>query len=239
MNGELKEIWVYLAASPLLALTLTLVAYQAGVWLYTRSGKNPLVNPVLLAVGAIVGLLHISGTAYGTYFEGAQFVHFLLGPATVALAIPLYRQLHQVRRSLLAISVAVICGSVTAAASAVAVGWALGASEVTLLSLAPKSATTPVAMGISEQVGGLPSLTAVAVILTGIIGAMAGNGLLRRLQIGDERARGLAMGVASHGIGTAQALQVSGVMGAFSGLAMGLNALATAVVIPLLVRLWS
>ncbi len=239
MNRELQEIWVYLAASPLLALTLTLVAYQAGVWLYTRSGKNPLVNPVLIAVCVIVGLLHLSGTAYGTYFEGAQFVHFLLGPATVALAIPLYRQLHQVRRSLLAISVAVICGSVTAAASAVAVGWVLGASEITLLSLAPKSATTPVAMGISEQVGGLPSLTAVAVILTGIIGAMAGNGLLRRLRIGDERARGIAMGVASHGIGTAQALQVSSVMGAFSGLAMGLNALATAVVIPLLVRLWS
>lgn len=238
MNGDLEEIWVYLSASPLLALTLTLVAYQLGLWLYKKAGSNPLFNPVLFAVCAIVLLLTITGTDYATYFEGAQFVHFLLGPATVALAIPLYQQLHQVRRSLLAILVAVSCGSITAAASAIAIGWAMGASSTTLLSLAPKSATTPVAMGISEQVGGLPSLTAVAVILTGIIGAMAGKGLLGLLGITDARATGLAMGVAAHGIGTAQALQIGSVAGAFSGLAMGLNALATAVVIPLLVKLW-
>ncbi|MBK8909530.1 MAG: LrgB family protein [Rhodospirillales bacterium] len=237
MTTDLQAIWVYLAASPLLALTLTVLAYLGGTWLYRLSGSNALVNPVLIAVVALVGLLWLTGTDYRTYFEGAQFVHFLLGPATVALAVPLYRQVQQVRRSLLAILVAVISGALTAAASAVGIAWLLGASEKTVLSLAPKSVTAPVAMGISEQLGGLPTLTAVVVILTGITGAMTATGLLRLLRIRDERAAGLAIGVAAHGIGTARAFQVSDVAGAFSGLAMGLNALATAILIPLLYRL--
>jgi predicted murein hydrolase (TIGR00659 family) len=238
VTTELERIWVYLSASPLLALTLTLVAYQFGSWLHLKSGRNPLVNPVLLAVIAIVTLLSLSGTSYSTYFEGAQFVHFLLGPATVALAVPLYQQLHLVRRSAKAILVAVLCGSVTAGISAAGISWALGASRETILSLAPKSATTPVAMGVSEQIGGLPSLTAVAVILTGILGAMAGQGVLRLMKIHDDRAIGVAIGVTAHGIGTARALQASTVAGAFSGLAMGLNAIATAVLIPAIVNMF-
>jgi predicted murein hydrolase (TIGR00659 family) len=237
VNEEIKAIWVYLAASPLLALTLTLMTYQFGQWLYSKSGHNPLVNPVLIAVVIIVGLLAVTETSYTTYFEGAQFVHFLLGPATVALAIPLYHRLQQVRHSLPAITVALFCGSATAALSAVGIGWLLGASRETLLSLAPKSATTPVAMGIAEQLGGLPSLTAAAVIITGVIGAMVGSGLLKLFKVDDDKAVGVAMGVASHGIGTARALELSTMAGAFSGLAMGLNALATAVLVPLLIGL--
>jgi predicted murein hydrolase (TIGR00659 family) len=234
MNGELQAIWVYLAASPLLTLTLTLLAYQGGLWLHAKSNHNALVNPVLVAMSVIVALLTLTGTQYSTYFDGAQFVHFLLGPATVALAIPLYRQVQQVRKSLLAITVAVTCGSLTAALTAVGIAWLLGASTQTMLSLAPKSVTTPVAMGISEQLGGLPTLTAVAVILTGIIGAMTATGLLKMLGINNSQAGGLAIGVASHGIGTARAFQINEVAGAFSGLAMGLNALATALLLPLL-----
>jgi predicted murein hydrolase (TIGR00659 family) len=238
MTSGLQEIWVYLAASPLLALTLTLLAYLGGLWLYRRSGQNPLVNPVLIAVVALVGLLVATGTDYRTYFDGAQFVHFLLGPATVALAIPLYRQVQQVKKSLLAIVVAVIGGSLTAAASAVAIAWLLGASRETILSMAPKSVTAPVAMGIAERIGGLPTLTAVVVILTGITGAMTATTVLGLLRIDDQRAGGLAIGVASHGIGTARAFQIGEVAGAFAGLAMGLNALATAILIPLLFRLF-
>jgi predicted murein hydrolase (TIGR00659 family) len=239
LRGEVPRALEQMAASPLLSLTLTLLAYKTGLWLYSKSNQNPLANPVLIAVCGLVALLSLTGTDYHTYFEGAQFVHFLLGPATVALAIPLYRQVQLVRKSAVAISVAVICGSLTATLTAVGIGWLLGASEQTLLSLAPKSVTTPVAMGISEQLGGLPSLTAVAVILTGIVGAMAGSGLLKLMRIDDSRAGGLAIGVASHGIGTARALQINEVAGAFSGLAMGLNALATAVLIPVLFRLFS
>ncbi|OJJ11230.1 hypothetical protein BKI51_15305 [Alphaproteobacteria bacterium AO1-B] len=238
MEGELREIWVYLSASPLLALTLTLVAYQVGFWIYRRAGFNPLLNPVLIAVVLLVSLLLVTDTQYSVYFEGAQFVHFMLGPATVALALPLYRQLERVRRSSLAILASLLAGSLTAAISAVGIAALFGASKETLVSLAPKSVTAPVAMGISEQLGGLPSLTAVLVILTGITGAALGPLLLNLMGVKDMAARGLAIGTASHGIGTARALQVSELAGAFSGLAMGLNALATAILLPLVWKLF-
>ncbi len=231
---NLREIWVYLAASPLLHLTLTLAAYSAGYALYRRLRFNPLVNPVLIAVALTVSILLLTGTSYQTYFQGAQFVHFLLGPATVALAVPLYRHMERVRRSGLAIFASVVAGSITAAASAIAIVWLLGGSRYSIVSIGPKSATAAVAMGIAEQLGGLPSLTAALVILTGILGAMLGPPLLNRLGIKDWAARGLAMGVASHGIGTASALQVNEVAGAFAGLAMGLNAFATSVLLPAL-----
>ena len=235
---DFTEVWVYLSASPLLFLTLTLAAFQAGSWIYERSGHKPFLNPVMTAVILLVAILTLTQTPYPTYFEGAQFVHFLLGPATVALAIPLFRQFERVRRSALALITSLLCGSLTAIGSAVGLGWALGASRETLLSLAPKSVTAPVAMGITEQLGGLPSLTAVLVILTGILGAVTGPMVLNLLRIRDWRARGLALGTASHGIGTARALQVNELAGAFSGLAMGLNALATAILLPLLWRLF-
>jgi predicted murein hydrolase (TIGR00659 family) len=238
MSTNLRDVWVYLAASPLLHLTLTVLAYQAGNWVYRRGGLNPLLNPVLLAVLVLVVVLMATGTEYRTYFEGAQFVHFLLGPATVALAIPLYRQIEQVRRSAAAILSSIIVGSLTASFSAVVVLRLLGGQWDTALSIAPKSVTAPVAMGVSEQLGGLPSLTAVLVLFTGVFGAMLGPPLLNLLRVRDWRARGLAIGTASHGIGTARALQINEVAGAFSGLAMGLNALATAILLPLLWRLF-
>ena len=237
MGEGLTQIWVYLSTTPLLGLTLTLVAYQAGMWVYTRTKLNPLFNPVLIAVLVLVGLLLGTGTDYRTYFDGAQFVHFMLGPATVALAVPLYQQFQKVRGSFLMIVTAILAGSLTAVASAIAVAWAFGVSRETLLSIAPKSVTAPIAMGIAEATGGVPSLTAVLVILTGILGAVLGTWTLNLLRIKDWRARGLAVGTASHGIGTARALQVNEIAGAFASLAMGLNGLATAVLLPLVLSL--
>lgn len=237
MEGEFYEVWVYLSEQPLLGLTLTLIAYQAGLWVFNKAGMSPLANPVLLAVIVLVALLWVTETPYQTYFEGAQFVHFLLGPATVALAVPLYNNLRQVRRAALPLGAALIAGSVTAAGSAVGIAWVLGGTQSTLASLAPKSVTTPVAMGIAEQLGGLPSLTAVLVILTGIVGAVFATWTLDALRIRDWRARGFATGLAAHGIGTARAFQLNEVAGAFASLAMGLNAIATALLLPLLIRL--
>ena len=188
------------------------------------------------AVALLIGLLQLTGTPYQTYFNGAQFVHFLLGPATVALAIPLYRQRERLKTLALPILVALLVGVVTAALSAVALGILFGADAKTLISLAPKSVTAPVAMGIGEKLGGIPSLTAVLVISTGIIGAVFGNGLLRLLRCRDDAVKGFAMGLSAHGIGTTRAFQVSPVMGAFSGLAMALSAFATALILPPLLR---
>ena len=238
MSGRIADIWVYLSASPLLWLTATLLAYQGAYWIYRKTAMNPLANPVAIAVAALVALLWSTGTPYATYFEGAQFVHFLLGTATVALAVPLYANLETLRRNLLPLGGALIAGSVTAAVTAVGIGWALGASRETLLSLAPKSATAPIAMGVAEKLGGLPSLTAVLVVTTGILGAVLARGTLDLLRVEDHAVRGFAVGLAAHGIGTARAFQVSEKMGAFAGLAMGLNGLLTAFLFPLLLGLW-
>ena len=236
MNGRLSDIWVYLSASPLLGLTVTLVAYQAAYWLYQRARFHPLLNPVAVTVALIATALTLTHTPYGTYFSGAQFIHFLLGPATVALAIPLYGQWDRLRREWKSLTLALVCGSATASASAVLLAWTLGAGPVTLKSLAPKSVTTPIAMGIAEKIGGLPSLTAVLVVCTGIIGAVLAKYILDALHIADHAARGFAVGVAAHGIGTARAFQVSEEAGAFAGLGMGLNGVLTALTVPL--ALW-
>ena len=237
MIASPREIWVYLAASPLLNLTMTLVAYLVGDYLFRKSGQKAIFNPVLIAILILVTILLATGASYDTYFEGAQFVHFLLGPATVALAVPLYRQFDRVRHSGPAILVSLLAGSVTAIVSATLITWLLGAPQNVVASIAPKSVTTPIAMGISEQIGGLPSLTAVLVILTGILGAMFGTAILERVGVRDASAQGFALGLTSHGIGTARALQVGEVAGAFSALAMGLNGLATSLLAPLLVHL--
>ncbi|MGB0683955.1 MAG: LrgB family protein [Magnetovibrionaceae bacterium] len=238
ITGDVFDLWVYLGSQPLTGLTVTLVAYCIGDWVHRKTGRFPLLNPVLIAVLILIGYLKLTGLDYARYFEGAQFVHFMLGPATVALAIPLYQQFDKVRKSALALLVALVAGSISAAGSAVGIAWALGASAQTLASIAPKAVTTPIAMGISRELGGLPSLTAVLVILTGVLGAMFGTWTLNALRIKDWRARGFAMGVAAHGIGTARAFQVNPVAGAFSGLAMGLNGLATALLLPLLYKLF-
>ena len=237
MTSRIGEIWVYLSATPLLGLTLTLLTYQGAVWLSRRCRNHPMANPVLIAVAALVTLLAITGTPYQTYFDGAQFVHFLLGPATVALAIPLYAQIGRLKRMIGPMLVALLIGSLTAAGSAVIVGRILGASDATLYSLAPKSVTTPIAMGIAEHIGGLPSLTAVLVILTGILGAVGAQGLYALLKLDDPAVRGFALGVASHGIGTARAFQLSEQTGAFAALAMGLNGLLTAAMLPVVMPL--
>jgi len=234
MNADLGQIWVYLSASPLLGLTVTLLAYQGAFWIYQRSGAHPLANPVLIAVFVLVLFLTLTATSYETYFAGAQFVHFLLGPATVALAIPLYTQFRRVRAMLLPVLAGLLAGSLTAIASAVLVARLFDASPSTQLSLAPKSVTTPIAMGIAERIGGIPSLTAVLVIVTGILGAVGARYVFDAMRVRDPAIRGFAIGVASHGIGTARAFQVNEQSGAFAALAMGLNGALTALLVPAL-----
>lgn len=237
MTPEIQQVWVYLSASPLLWLTATLLAYQLAYALYVRSKFNPLANPVAIAVALLVLVLTVTRTEYTTYFEGAQFVHFLLGPATVALAIPLYQQFEKMRRNWFALLASAVIGSGAAIATAMGVAWALGASPATVLSLAPKAVTTPIAMGVAEKIGGLPSLTAVLVIVTGILGAVSARWIFNLLKIRDASVRGFALGVTSHGIGTARAFQVSEEMGAFSGLAMGASGVLTALLLPFVLRL--
>ena len=220
-----------------LALAGTVAAYSLAVAGYDRLRRPAVLNPVLVAIVLVAAVLALTGTDYDDYFDGAQPLHVLLGPATVALAVPLHRQRTRIRAALLPLGAGLATGVVAAVAAALLVPRLLGAPQVLVLSLGPKSATTPVAIGLAEQVGGLPSLAAALAILTGIGGAVAGPRLLDLLRVRDPAARGFALGVASHGIGTARALQDGEREGAFAGLGLGLGALATVVVLPLLVLL--
>jgi putative effector of murein hydrolase len=212
--ADLFHLWVYLAASPLLWLTVTIGVYLMAQQAAALSGNNPLVNPVLISIVTIVLLLIVTRTDYRVYFAGAQFVHFTLGPATVALGVPLYRNRALVRQAALPIIAALLVGAPTAMLSAVWIASAFGAPMTLKLALIPKSVTAGIAMGIARQIGGDPTLTAVFVISTGI-----------------------AAGLSAHGIGTARAFQVDDVAGAFAGLAMALNGLMTAVGAPLILAL--
>ena len=230
------ELWTQLAGSPLLGLTATLLAYLAGVWLFKRSGQKPLCNPVLIAIVLLSLLLWATGTPYQRYFDGAQFIHFLLGPATVALAVPLHAYWRRLRQMALPLVAGLLAGSATAAFSAMGLARLFGASPETVFSLGPKSVTTPIAMGVAEQIGGIPSLTAVLVILTGILGAMCFPSFFRLLGIRNHATQGFAVGLTAHGLGTARAFLVSEEMGAFSALGMGLNGVLTAVALPLILH---
>jgi predicted murein hydrolase (TIGR00659 family) len=231
------ELWVYLSASPLIWLTMTLCTWIAASEVSARLGRHPLASPVLSSILILSTTLWLFDVPYERFFAGAQFVHFLLGPATVAIAVPLWRQWNEVRRVLLPIAAALVGGSLVAVGSVLLLGHAVGLSREVLLSFLPKSATAGVAMAISESLGGNPSLTAVLVILTGIIGALIVTPLMNAMRITDYPARGFAAGLTSHGIGTARAYDVDPTAGLFAGIAMALNAVATAVLVPLVVRL--
>jgi predicted murein hydrolase (TIGR00659 family) len=232
MNANPFSLWVYLSQTPLLWLTVTLVVYAVADAISLATHRHPLMNPVLHSIWIIGVFLHVTGTSYTTYFGGAQFVHFLLGPATVALAVPLYENRKTVMSAIVPMLMALVVGCVTAIVSVVLFAEAAGLPREIVLSLAPKSVTAGVAMGISETLGANPAITAVATVLTGIMGAIVVTPTMNRLGITDFRARGFAVGLASHGIGTARAFQVDEVAGVFAGIAMGLNALVTSLLVP-------
>ncbi len=235
--NSLNSIWVYLAQTPLLWLSITLIMYWLALQVYMGCKQWPLLNPVLLSMLALATLLKLTGTAYQTYFDGAQFVHFLLGPTTVALAIPLYQYSDRLKKYGWPLLLALFIGASVGIVSVWALARLTGLSDNIFLSMLPKSITTPIAMGISQEIGGLASLTAVLVILTGIVGGVTAPVMFKWLRIQDNSVQGFAMGLASHGIGTARALQINAEMGAFAGLAMGLNGMSTAVLIPLFISI--
>lgn len=228
-----QQTWDWLTTSPLFGLTLTLGAYAVGRWAHRRTG-NAVLQPVLVAIVVIATVLLVADVPYRDYLHGGDFVSFWLGPATVALALPLHQEWHLVRRAALPILTGVVAGTVVSVVSAVLVTRAAGASHTLQLTMAPKAATTPVSIAVSGQVGGIPALTAVLTILAGITGAVAGPWVLDRLRVRDPRARGIALGAVSHGVGTSRALHESRTEGAFSALSMALTALATSLLVPLL-----
>ena len=235
------ELWIYLSATPLFGLTATLVVYVLAQAAYMHLKQAPWANPVLWTVVVLASGLWVSGVPYPTYFAGAQFIHFLLGPAVVSLAWPLWQRRHELRQRWARLLLAAVAGGATASLSALLLAWAFGLPSDVTLSLVPKSVTAPVAMGIAEKIGGIPALAAVFAVITGLVGALAGKYLFHALRIPVDSegwaARGFALGTAAHGIGAARALQVNSDAGAYAGLALGLQVVLASLLMPLIFKL--
>ncbi|QEQ96006.1 LrgB family protein [Neptunomonas concharum] len=232
------EFWVFFTAKPLFWLIITIVVFVCSVALNKRAGGSPLLHPVLVALSLIIVFLLLTKTSYETYFEGAQFIHFLLGPATVALAVPLYDHFERVRQMWLPLLVSCLVGAITAIVTVLAVGMFFDLPVGALLSLAPKSVTSPIAIGIAEKIGGFPSLAAGLVLITGAMGCLLAPMLFTFLKVDDDAVKGFSMGLAAHGFGTASAFEISALAGAFSGLAMGMTGLLTAFILPVVVSMF-
>ncbi len=235
---DFVQLWVFLSTTPLFGLTLTLAAYVLAHAFYVRVGQAPWANPVPWTVVLIAALLLASGTPYPTYFSGAQFIHFLLGPAVVAMAWPLWQRREELRRRWLAILVAGLAGGFTAAGSAVVIGWAFGMPADILASLSAKGVTAPVAMGIAEKVGGIPALAAVFAVLTGMLGSMGGKYIFDGLGVKPMTARGFALGTCAHGLGAARAMQVDREAGAYASLGLGVQVVLASLLTPLVFKLF-
>lgn len=223
--------------SPLVFLLITLLAYRLGVWLRDRTGGHPLAQPVLVAIVLVGALVLALDVDPADYRAGTTLIAFWLGPATVALAVPLHRQVRRLRGLVLPILLGIGLGALVSILTAWGLVALAGGGEELARTMSTKSATTPVSIALSETIGGIPALSAVFSVIAGVVGAVVGPTVLSWLGIRDERARGVALGSVSHGIGTSRALHESETEGAFSGLAMGLTALATSLWLPLVAML--
>ncbi len=218
--------------------TATLVAYAAAVWLYQRSGHHLLCLPVLTGTALVLGVLALSHTGYPVYAEATRALRWLTGPAIIALAVPLYRQAALLRRMAWPLLGALVAGCLASVSGTLALAKALGTPMSFAWSLAPKAATMPIAMQAAERAGGVPAVAALAVVATAVLGTFMAGPLLRLLRVDDDTTRSFALGLVAHAIGTARALQTTPQSVAFAALAMGLNGVATALVLALLARWW-
>jgi predicted murein hydrolase (TIGR00659 family) len=236
---SIVEIWVYLSGSPLFALFITLAAYQIGLWIYKSTKQNPLANPVAIAVILVATVIQSIGMPYSSYFEGAQFIHFLLGSATVSLAIPIYRGLASLKGRSIPLLFSLIAGGLVSIFSAVNIAALLGADSSITGAMYPKSVTAPIAMGIAERIGVSPTLTAIFAVATGILGAILAPFVLNALGMKAWWQRGFAIGIAAHGIGTSRAFSIHPEAGTYASLAMGLNGVMSAVAIPIIYHMFN
>ena len=236
---SIVEIWVYLSGSPLFALFITLAAYQIGLWIYKSTKQNPLANPVAIAIILVATIIQSIDMPYSSYFEGAQFIHFLLGSATVSLAIPIYRGLSSLKGRSIPLIFSLIAGGLVSIFSAVNIASLLGAGSSITGAMYPKSVTAPIAMGIAERIGVSPTLTAIFAVATGILGAILAPFVLNALGMKEWWQRGFAFGIGAHGIGTSRAFSIHPEAGTYASLALGMNGVISAVAIPIIYHLFN
>lgn len=217
--------------SEIFILTLVIGVYVGAVWLYKKT-KLSLLHPLLISIPVLAAITHLLGISYPSLERGSRIISFMLGPTVVVLGYLLYEQVAQLKANTVSIVTSVFVGCLTGIFSVIFIARYFGAAPVLIASLEPKSVTTPIAMSIAERSGGIPSIAAVVVIVVGIFGGVVGPFILEKLGIRSKIAKGLALGAAAHGLGTARAMELGTIEGAVSGLAMGVMGLMTAVLVP-------
>lgn len=225
-----------LIGSQLFLLTFTIGIYMLSLWLFRRT-RVGLLHPLITSAAVIIVFLLATGISYEQYHNATALIDFMLGPSVVALGYAMYRQIEQLKANAVSIVTSVVVGSVVGIVSVIAIIRLFGSGQAVEASLVPKSVTTPIAISIAERAGGIGSLTAIVVILTGVFGSIVGPFVLRKLNIRSKIAKGLALGSAAHGVGTAKAMEMGAVEGAVSGLAIGLMGLVTALLVPLIEKI--
>lgn len=214
----------------------SLLGYLVGLWVYRRFNQRLFLHPLIITAPLIFSVLYSLDIDFNRYYEGNGLLNWLLGPATVALAFPLSRQLNQLSSLLTPLCISLVCGGLFAALSAMSFAWLFDTGDSVLLSIAAKSVTTPIAIVLTEQLGGLVALVTVVVLLTGVAGAAFAQSIFKLASLKDERLQGLILGVSAHAIGTARAFEISQKCGAFSTLGMGLTGIWTSIFLPWAVK---
>ena len=217
-------------------LTITFAIYSGARWLQKRTGIL-LLNPILISIALIIIFLKATNISYETYNKGGHLIEFWLKPAVVALGVPLYLQLEAIKKQLLPILLSQLIGCITGIVSVVLIAKLMGASQDVILSLAPKSVTTPIAMEVTQAIDGIPALTAAVVVCVGLFGAVLGFKTLQIMKVDSPIAQGLSMGTAAHAVGTSTAMSISTKYGAYAGLGLTLNGILTALLTPAILRL--
>lgn len=233
MNFEALEN--YVTSTPLTWLILTMASFKIGIIIYEKTNKNTLLQPIIIAYIIIMSAILLTGTSYKEYFDSVKIIHFFLGPATVALALPLFNNLKYIKSLFIPIAITLVVAGVFSIVIAVGLLWSLDANLETILSMTTKSITAPIAIITSKQIGAIPSLAVGFVIITGIIGALLGTIIFKLVKVKHETSKGFALGLISHGIGTARAIEIGEKAAAFSALAMGLSGMFTAIFLPIVI----
>ncbi len=234
---NLDALIAYVATTPLVWLIITISAYKIGILVYEKSGKHALLQPIVIAYIIMLPILIIANIPYKQYFESMGIIHFLLGPATVALALPLYKNLKLIRSYFVPIVATLILGGAFTILSALGILWLFDASTSTMLSMTTKSVTAPITIITAQDIGAIPSLAMGFVVITGLLGALFGSFIFKILRIKHDAAKGFSLGLISHAIGIARALEISDKAAAFAALAMGLVGVMIAILLPIIMGL--
>lgn len=234
---NINAVFEYINSTPLTWIILTLASFKLGIMVYEKFNKHTLLQPIVIAYIIIMSVILYTNTSYEQYFESVKIIHFFLGPATVALALPLYNNLKYIKQLFIPIMITLVTAGTFSIVIAVFLLWILDAQLATILSMTTKSITAPIAIITSEQIGAIPSLAVGFVIITGIIGALLGTMIFKIVKVKHETSKGFALGLISHGIGTARAVEIGEKAAAFSALAMGLSGIFTAIFLPLIISI--